>query len=297
MALEVLLKVEHIFYSPKEFALFKRDEKHAPIIKDISFELNRGEVLGIVGESGSGKTTLLKVIGGMLKHEKGEITFSQSGRNNRSNPVQILFQNSNELINPVRRIGEILNECFRDKEKLNEIRALLDIKESLFEKIGYQLSGGERQRVGLARILSGEPELLLLDEPFSAQDPESQESFLELFKKIKNELDITIICVSHDIKLLRQFADNMIVLFGGEIMEMGNAENIFNLHRHPYTNFITEAFNYKLNRADFTGSPEPANGNKGCAYFSRCGKRSEKCLEYVEVVNTADLKTYCNYPL
>ena len=293
--MDILLKVENIFYSPKDFALFKKSEKHDSIIKDISFELNYGDVLGIVGESGSGKTTLLKVISGMLKHDKGEIILK--AKNNISNPIQILFQNTNELINPARKVGDILNESFRDINKLNDICVLLDIRETLFDKIGSQLSGGERQRVGLARILSVNPELLILDEPFSAQDPGSQESFLELFKKIKNELDITIICVSHDIKLLRQFADNIIVLFGGRIMEIGNAENIFNLHRHPYTNFINEAFNYKLNRADFMESPESNNRNNGCAYFSRCGKRSPECLEHVEIINSGGVTTYCNFPL
>ncbi|MDQ7818007.1 MAG: ATP-binding cassette domain-containing protein [Melioribacteraceae bacterium] len=295
--MDILLKVEHIFYSPKEIVLFKRGEKHDSIIKDISFELNYGEVLGIIGESGSGKTTLLKVISGILKHEKGDIIFNHRTKNNISNPIQILFQNTNELINPIRKVGDILTESFRSKKKLNEICLLLDIKETQFDKIGYQLSGGERQRVGLARILSVEPELLILDEPFSAQDPESQVSFLELFKKIKNELDITIICVSHDIKLLRRFADNIIVLFGGKIMEIGNAEKIFHLHRHPYTNFLNEAFNYKLNRADFKDISGSVKLNNGCAYFSRCDRRSEKCLELVEEFMSDDIKTYCNFPL
>ena len=295
--LDILLKVEHIYYSPKELVLFKRNKKHEPIIKDISFELNYGDVLGIVGESGSGKTTLLKVISGILQHEKGDITFEYKTKNNISNPIQMLFQNSDELINPIRKVGDILNETFRSKKKLNEICILLDIKETQFDKIGYQLSGGERQRVGLARILSVEPELLILDEPFSAQDPESQESFLELFKKIKNELDITIICVSHDIKLIRQLADNILVLFGGRIMEIGNAEKIFNLHRHPYTNFLIEGLNYKLNRAAFKDSSKSVDLNNGCAYFSRCKNSSEKCLEYVEELNSDAIKTYCNYPL
>ena len=208
-----------------------------------------------------------------------------------------MFQNTNELINPLRKVGDILKESFPSKEKSKEICRLLDIKENQFDKIGYQLSGGERQRVGLARILSAEPELLILDEPFSAQDPESQESFLELFKKIKNELNITMICVSHDIKLLGQLADNIIVLFGGKIMEIGNAEKIFNLHRHPYTNFLNEAFDYKLSRADFKYSSKSLKSTTGCVYFSRCEKRSEKCLESVEELITDDVKTYCNYPL
>ena len=140
IALDILLKAEHIFYSPKELALFKRNEKHDSIIKDVSFELNHRDVLGIIGESGSGKTTLLKVISGMLRHDKGEIIFRPRTKNNISHPIQILFQNTNELINPYRNVGDILNECYRSKIKLNEICMLLDIKETLFNKIGYQLA-------------------------------------------------------------------------------------------------------------------------------------------------------------
>ena len=295
--MDILLKVEHISYSPKELVLFKKNKKHDAIIKDISFELNRGDVLGIVGESGSGKTTLVKVICGILKHDKGDVIFKYRSVDKHSHPVQILFQNTNELINPLRKVRDILSESFPDRKKLDEICRLLDIKETQFDKTGYQLSGGERQRVGLARILSAEPELLILDEPFSAQDPESQEGFLDLFNKMKNELDITIICVSHDVKLLRQLADNIIVMFGGKIMEIGKAEKIFNLHRHPYTNFLIEAFNYKLSRTDFKESTESLKSNNCCPYFSRCGVRSDKCLEYVEELTSGGIKTYCNFPL
>ena len=211
--MNILLKVENVFYSPKGWELFKRNKKHNAIIKDISFDVNQGSVLGIVGESGSGKTTLAKVICGILRHEKGNIIFKGGKENIRTNTIQILFQNTNELINPLRKVGAILNEAYPDKKKLSDICKLLDIPENQFYKFGNQLSGGERQRVGLARILSAEPELLILDEPFSAQDPESQINFLELFKKIKEELGITIICISHDIKLLKQFTDNILVLW------------------------------------------------------------------------------------
>ena len=292
-----MLKVEHIFYSPKEFALFKKNKKNEAILRDISFKIKRGQVLGIVGESGSGKTTLIKVISGILKHEKGSVIFNGGSGKTNSSAIQILFQNTNELINPLRKVGDILKESFQNRDKLNKICKLLDISGYQFDKTGYQLSGGERQRVGLARILSAEPELLILDEPFSAQDPESQANFIDLFKKIKNELDITMICVSHDIKLLGQLVDNIIVLFGGKIMEIGNAEKIFKLHRHPYTNFLNEAFDYKLNRSDFNDSLESVKPNNGCAYFSRCDRRKDKCLETVEELNSNNIKTYCNYPL
>ena len=297
--LSVLLKIDHIYYSPKEFTFLKKNKKREAILKDISFELRGNEVLGIVGESGSGKTTLAKVISGILKPDKGNIVFNtnSASKDSNSNPIQILFQNTNELINPLRKVGDLLKESFRSKVKLNEMCELLDIPEVQFTKIGYQLSGGERQRVGLARILSAEPKILILDEPFSAQDPESQKSFLDLFKKIKSELDIAIICISHDIKLLRQFVDTLIVLFGGQIMETGTAENVLNFHRHPYTKFLIEAFNYKLTRDSFINEPDLLKANTICSYFSRCEKRTVKCTESVEKITSDGLTSYCNNPL
>lgn len=293
-----LLKVEHVYYSSKEIVFFGKRKKHSAILKDISFELDHGDVLGIVGESGSGKTTLAKVICGILEHDKGEIKFKSKSGHRKPGIVQILFQNTNELINPLRRVGDLLNESFLDKKRLDEICRLLDIKKDQFGKIGYQLSGGERQRVGLARILSASPELLILDEPFSAQDQESQGAFLNLFNKLKNELEIAMICVSHDIKLLRKIADKMIVMFGGKIMEIGDSETIFNLHRHPYTSFLNNAFNYQLSGDIFCDIPESAAlSDQGCAYYTRCGNRSAVCLEHVEELNSDKIKTYCNFPL
>lgn len=295
--MNILLKVENIFYTPRDLTLFNKKKIHDSILKNISFELIRGDVLGVVGESGSGKTTLAKLICGIEKPDNGKIIFNGKTKRSGKNPIQILFQNTNELINPLRKVEDILNESFKNKKKLNEICMLLDIPENQFNKIGYQLSGGERQRVGLARILSVEPELLILDEPFSAQDPDSQKGFLDLFVKIKNELDITIICISHNISLLKQFADNMIVLFAGKIMEMGKVEEIISTNRHPYTKFLLEAFNYNLSRSDFKLDNRFTAGIDGCSYYGRCDRKSEKCLTSVEEIITNGLKTFCNFPL
>lgn len=297
--MSVLLELERISYSPSKISLFRKNISSEVILNNISFNLEKGKTLGIVGESGSGKTTLAKIIGGILKPDEGILNYNFGVNTNKkgNNPIQILFQNSNELINPSRKVGNMLNESYESKDKLSDICILLDIQSGLFEKFGHQLSGGERQRIGLARLLSVNPELLILDEPFSAQDPDSQKSFLSLFKKIKSELDITIICISHDIYLLKEFADDLIVLFGGNIMETGDVDNIVNSPRHPYTNLLIEAFNYKLKRSDFKEEKNQLLKNKGCSFFSRCEKSSNKCLESVDIIKSASLITYCNHPL
>ena len=180
---------------------------------------------------------------------------------------------------------------------MEKICSLLNIPNEQFNKVGYQLSGGERQRIGLARILSAEPEILILDEPFSAQDHESQNNFLELFRKIKNELDITIICISHDINLISQFAHNLIVLFGGKIMEFGNITNITKQHRHPYTRFLIKAVNYELDEKIISDDVGALNDNISCPYFLRCGLRTEKCKKSIEIIKSDGLITYCNNPI
>lgn len=292
-----IISLEHIEYIPNDFSLLKNKNENLPILNDISFDVEKGTVLGIIGESGCGKTTLAKVISGILEPTNGELIINVESKNDNSSSVQILFQNSNELINPYRKVGDILNESFKEKKKLNEICKLLDIPDRQFEKIGGQLSGGERQRIGLARILSADPELLILDEPFSAQDPASQKIFIELFKKIKSELNITIICISHDIKLVRQLADNIIVLYGGQVMEIGSSEKIFNSCRHPYTRFLNDASEYNLNRDEFVYEPESDSDSTSCAYYGRCGSRNEKCKTTVESIDGDQLLTNCNFPL
>ena len=299
MFLNSLLKVDQISYSPPELKIFNKDKTEKVILKKISFIIGEGKTLAIVGESGSGKTTLAKVLCGILQPTDGEIILSSGveNKNNRTNPIQILFQNTDELINPLRKVGDILKESFRQERRLKEICDLLDIPKEQFDKIGYQLSGGERQRVGLARVLSANPKILILDEPFSAQDPESQKKFLSLFQKIKSEYELTIICISHDIKMLKEFADEIIVLFGGKIMEKGKVETIFNNARHPYTKFLIDACDYNLTRSDIKGNTDLLNVVEECSYYSRCDKRSVKCIEVVDKIVTDDLQTFCNHPI
>lgn len=224
------------------------------ILKEINFELSSGEILGISGESGSGKTTLAKIIAGLIKQTNGNFEWNLSRSKNHTS-IQLLFQNNGEILNPYRKIDDVLKEALLIHETpKNEINIKAEnlfietgVKPELFSRRGYELSGGEQQRAALARLLAVNPELLILDEPFSAQDLISQANFVSLIKKINTERKISIICISHDLKILRKIADTIIILHNGKIVENNESKELFTYPKHPYTKFLLSSENLDLN--------------------------------------------------
>lgn len=256
---DIIVKVENISYSVDSKNNFNRFES-IEIIKNISFELERGKVLGISGESGSGKSTLAKIISGIIKQSSGKIEkqFFKNWDTSLPNPVQILFQNDGELINPYRKVKDILFESFEMKNnkkkdyknEVDDIFNLLGLKKSLLESKGLQLSGGEKQRIALARIIIVGPEILILDEPFSSQDVESQVAVLKLIRKIKEDFGLTIICISHDLNILQHFADRIIIMFKGNIVETAETQSLFLNPEHDYTKFLLSAQSLNLSLSE-----------------------------------------------
>jgi ABC-type dipeptide/oligopeptide/nickel transport system ATPase subunit len=244
-----ILKLKNIGYSVEE----KSDHHLKQILKEISFTLNKNDIIGISGESGSGKTTLAKIISGIRTPTEGEIIFLGGEKKTRTNPIQILFQNNGEILNPLREIDKIVKEAIsitngekNSQLKMKEIFHSLNFPEHLWKRKGYQLSGGEQQRVALARILAVNPQLLILDEPFSAQDPESQLNLLNLFLSINKKFNIAMICIAHNLKLLKKLCNEIVILFNGEIVEKGKTEEVFNSPKHPYTKFLLKSENYDV---------------------------------------------------
>ncbi len=251
-----LLAAEGICFKIKKTGFLTEDKTEKEILKNISFRLERKKILGIAGESGSGKTTLAKIIAGVFNYTGGKMSFyfSEEWKRIKVSPVQILFQNNGEILNPFREINEIVMEAIAarsgDKknsaEEMERIFRSLNFPEHLWNRKGYELSGGEQQRAALARILAVKPELLILDEPFSAQDVQSQLNLLNLFKKINEESGLTMICIAHNLKILRKLCNEIIIMYNGEIAEKGNTEKIFDKPEHPYTKFLLKAEGYEL---------------------------------------------------
>ena len=251
-----LIQLKNISYSVEDEQLSLSKGKTADILFDISFTVYEQDVLGICGESGGGKTTLAKLVVGIIKPTNGELILNKKLSTNKNNPkaIQILFQNNSNLINPYRKVGAVIDEAIKlsgtNNNSIDEKKAklfeTLNINRALTERKGFELSGGERQRIALARLLAVNPKVLILDEPFSAQDVTSQLNFVKVLKRLNAEFGVTMICISHDLKILRKFTHRVIVLQNGRIVEKADTSKIFSSPEHPYTKFLLLAEEFSL---------------------------------------------------
>lgn len=248
-----LLKVENISYSVE---VKEEKIKQFHILKNVSFEVEQGEITGICGESGGGKSTLAKVISGLIEPNSGRIILDSKfeKERRRSRPIQILFQNHGEVLNPFRKVQTIIDEALKinevDEKNIEKEREIVlgsvGFAKELYDRRGFELSGGEQQRAALARLLAVKPILLILDEPFSAQDVESQLKLVKLFKQLNKEFNLTMICISHDLRILRNLANQLIILKNGEIVEGGKINEVFDNPQKDYTKFLLSAESLEL---------------------------------------------------
>ncbi|MBU0475979.1 MAG: ATP-binding cassette domain-containing protein [Bacteroidetes bacterium] len=235
-----MIELENVSYSLRDIN----------ILSKISLNINKGDIFGLIGESGAGKTTIAKIIAGVLQPTSGLIKLS----NIKLSDIQLLFQNNFELVNPHRKVRSILNDVLSFKNKkldINEFLQMVGLNNSILSKHAYQLSGGERQRIALVKLLIVSPKVLILDEPFSAQDTDSQIELVNLFKYLNSELNITIFCVSHDLNIMSHFPNKLSVIKNGIIVEQGETEDIVANAKADYTKFLFTAAKYKLSIKDF----------------------------------------------
>ena len=293
--MDLEIKIDELSYEVDNRNLSLTGDEKKIILNDISFTIFHGEIFGITGESGCGKTTLVKILSGIFQPSQGSVNFNFPVSPKHPSPVQVLFQNNDELLNPLRKVDDYLNELGTYKDSVREICDLLEIPGKILSSKCYQLSGGERQRVALARILKSKPQLLILDEPFSAQDPDSVIKMSALIKKIKATKNITVICVSHDIGTLASIADRIGVMYGGKLVEISIPKILLQSTAHPYSKFLVNSIDYKLNRKNF-GDAKSINFNSACPYYNRCEKRIEKCITNVDKKITEKELLFCNNP-
>lgn len=243
-----LLKVENLVVEFPKKSFFG---KPARVLHSVSIDLEQGKTLGLVGESGSGKTTLGRAILGLAPVTEGKITLegkdishaSRAARRELSKDLQVVFQDPYTSLNPSMAIGAILaepleNQGMRGQEARARIKDLLDqvgLPADSDRRLPREFSGGQRQRVAIARALALSPKLIVCDEPVSALDLTTQARILDLFLQIQKDTGVSYLFVSHDLDVVRHISHNIAVMYQGEIVEKGEAEQVARRPAHPYT--------------------------------------------------------------
>ena len=322
-----LLRVEDLRVEfPKQRSLadfiLGRQARVVKAVDGISFDVRKGETVGLVGESGSGKTTAGRAILRLNKLSHGRVIFDGDdvsaldyqalGRFRRR--VQMVFQDPYSSLNPRLRIGSALAEALRFHEIVrdNEIRrevlellSLVGLDAGMAERWPRQLSGGQRQRVGLARALAVRPQLLVLDEPVAALDVSIQAQILNLLRDLRNGLGLTMLFIAHELNVVRHMSDRVVVMYLGKVMETGTTEEIFERPRHPYTQLLLKAVPrlvpVKRQRAPALEGdvPSPLDVPSGCRFRTRCPIAQPRCAmeEPADIVVSVTQKVRCHFAL
>ncbi|MBA9027847.1 ABC transporter ATP-binding protein [Peribacillus huizhouensis] len=286
---------------------FQTDDGEVPVVNSISFHINRGEVLGIVGESGCGKSVTSLSIMGLVPANtskvQGQIRFKGENlatasearmRKIRGNEIAMIFQEPMTSLNPLFTIGEQLTESLRIHRKWNKkqarARAIEMMKlvglgraESLMDEYPHQLSGGMRQRVMIAMAMICEPELLIADEPTTALDVTIQAQILELMKKLNQETKTAIMMITHDLGVVAEMCQRMVVMYAGKIVEEGDVSAIFQNPKHPYTVGLIQSVPDMREKKERLYSipgqvPKPGSQKLGCPFAPRCSHVMDRCL-------------------
>jgi peptide/nickel transport system ATP-binding protein len=215
-------------------------------LRDVSFTIGRGEVLGLVGESGSGKTTLGLSVAGLTRYD-GTISFANADRRRGRKllpRVQVVFQNADASLNPRRTVRRVLArsiELLGGSQSVESLAARTGVAEDLLDKLPHQLSGGQKQRVAIARAFGGHVPLVICDEPTSALDVSSQARLLDLLAELQERTGVSYLFISHDLAVVRQVSDRVGVLFDGELVELKDADQIFERPEHAYTKALVSS--------------------------------------------------------
>ena len=273
-------------------------------VDDVSFEIRKGEVLGLVGESGSGKSTIGRSVLKLIEPTTGEVHFegtdlvplSASEMRPFRRRLQIIFQDPYASLNPRRRVGDTLDEAMATHglhpgpargKRIAELLSLVGLAPEHAQRFPHEFSGGQRQRIGIARALAVEPQFIVADEPVSALDVSIQAQVINLLSDLRERVALTMLFISHDLDVVEYLCDRIVVLYLGKVMEVAPAKALYKAPRHPYTQALLDASplpdpearrERKLLQGDI---PSPVNPPSGCVFRTRCPYAQDACAATV----------------
>ena len=316
---DILVKVENLVkWFPVKRWFFQKP-LYVKAVDDVSFEIRRGETLGIVGESGCGKSTLLRTVlrlieptSGKIFYDGKEITNMRKGELRKMRKkMQIVFQDPYSALDGRMKVGAIIEEpmiiskLYKTKAermaRVAELMELVGLDPSYVSRFPHEFSGGQRQRIVIARALATDPELLVCDEAVSALDVSVRAQILNLLEDLQDKLGLTYLFISHDLSVVEHICDRVGVMYLGRMVEIGNKKQVFSSPQHPYTKALLSAIPIpgKRNRPDriiLQGDiPSPVNPPEGCRFRTRCAYATEACKVQPERVDFgSDHMAYCH---
>lgn len=301
MTVEALIQVKNIKkYFPVEQGVFKKSRSFVKAVDDVSFDIYKGETLGLVGESGCGKSTTGRMLVNLIEPTDGSIVFEgkelksivKKNRKELSRNIQIIFQDPYASLNPRMTIGDIVAEPL----KVNGLAKGQDVEKEVLKLLNYvglasyhryrfphEFSGGQRQRVGIARALAVKPKLIVCDEPVSALDVSIQAQVLNLLKDLQHEFKLTYLFIAHGLNVVKHISDRVGVMYLGKLVEIAKGDALYQSPKHPYTQALLSAIpvpdpERKKERIILTGDvPSPMNPPEGCRFNTRCSKCMDIC--------------------
>jgi peptide/nickel transport system ATP-binding protein len=293
-------------------------------VEEVGFTLEEGRSLGLVGESGCGKTTAIQGILRLLPAQgrivSGEVLYrgtdlfslsEEEMRKYRWKHLSIVFQGSMNALNPVRRVGDQIADAIKLHESANDGRQVEARVHHLLDLVGitpqrsrhypHQYSGGMRQRAMIAMALACSPDILIADEPTTALDVMIQAQILDLLQKLQKELALSIILVTHDLGVVAEMCDDVLVMYGGRTAEYASVDTIFNDAQHPYTRRLLQAFpdvaNPSSKLASIPGYPPPLDAlPRGCRFEPRCYRKRAICAEQIPALEAIQPGHYVACP-
>jgi oligopeptide/dipeptide ABC transporter ATP-binding protein len=301
--LEVRDVVKH--YPLTRGILFKRQVGAVRAVDGVSFDLARGETLGVVGESGCGKSTLARLLIALERPTAGQVLFEgqdifklggKALREMRRN-IQIVLQDPYTSLNPRMTVGDIVGEPFEihrsvapkgsRRQKVQELLDVVGLNPEHINRYPHQFSGGQRQRIGIARGLALRPKIIICDEPVSALDVSVQAQVINLLEKLQDEFGLSYLFIAHDLSVVRHIADRVAVMYLGKVVEIGDEDQIYSHPTHPYTQALLSAvpvpdptMRGKGDQIILVGDvPSPANPPSGCRFRTRCWKAQDLCAQ------------------